>query len=79
VQGFRQRALVTHDIRQIHNGTGMAGIEYGGQSTSSRKGFDEHIVTQDQPNILNIRSQQPTHTTHQYYFNHYSGTYYHHQ
>jgi hypothetical protein len=34
----------THDIRQIHDGARMARIENSSQPTSSRKGFDEHIV-----------------------------------
>jgi hypothetical protein len=34
----------THNIRQIHNSSRMARIENSSQPTSSRKGFDQHIV-----------------------------------
>jgi hypothetical protein len=34
----------THNIRQIHDRPRMARIENSSQPTSSRKGFDEHIM-----------------------------------
>ena len=34
----------THDIGQIHDSPRMARIENSSQPTSSRKGFDKHIV-----------------------------------